>query len=96
MPTQKGSDPEETVVDDSISIIDTWKAMTKLPKTKAKAVGVSNFSKQHLETIIKATGEVPACDQVERHPRLQDHELLQYAKEKGMYVALSSLHCVRS
>lgn len=90
MPVKKGSDPEETIIDDSISIVDTWKAMTKLPKSKARAVGVSNFSKEHLETIIKATGEVPACDQVERHPRLQDHELLQYAKEKGIAIVAYS------
>jgi L-glyceraldehyde reductase len=45
--------------------------MTKLPKSKARAIGVSNFTPEHLQTIIKVTDVVPAANQVERHPLLQ-------------------------
>jgi L-glyceraldehyde reductase len=90
MPVAEGKTPEQTVIDDKTSIVDTWKAMTKLPKSKARAVGVSNFTKAHLEHIINATGEVPACDQVERHPRLQDRELLEYCKSKKIAVVAYS------
>jgi L-glyceraldehyde reductase len=38
----------DVVIDDSISIVDTWKAMTKLPKSKARAVGVSNHKIEHV------------------------------------------------
>ncbi|OAX77714.1 hypothetical protein ACJ72_07985, partial [Emergomyces africanus] len=35
--------PEKDIkIDDSVSLIDTWRAMTKLPKSKARSVGVSN------------------------------------------------------
>jgi diketogulonate reductase-like aldo/keto reductase len=35
------------------TFVDTWKAMEKLVKTgKTRAIGVSNFSKVELETII--------------------------------------------
>jgi L-glyceraldehyde reductase len=41
--------PEGDVeIDDSISIVDTWKAMIKLPKSKARAVGVSNHTIEHV------------------------------------------------
>jgi L-glyceraldehyde reductase len=41
--------PEGDVeIDDSISIVDTWKAMIKLPKSKARAVGVSNHTVEHV------------------------------------------------
>lgn len=83
--------PEGDVeIDDSISIVDTWKAMIKLPKSKARAVGVSNHTIEHLEAIIKATGVVPAANQIERHPRLQSNELIAYCKEKGIHVTAYS------
>ncbi|RHZ53124.1 uncharacterized protein CDV56_107305 [Aspergillus thermomutatus] len=77
-------------IDDTISIVDTWKAMTKLPKSKARAVGVSNHTVDHLEALIKATGVVPAANQIERHPRLQSNELIAYCKEKGIHVTAYS------
>jgi L-glyceraldehyde reductase len=64
-------------IDPDTSVVDTWKAMIALPKTKVcraflliakgdaevcrqvKSIGVSNFTIEHLEAIIKATGVVP-------------------------------------
>lgn len=71
---------------DDISIVDTWKAMTKLPKEKARAVGVSNHTKEHLQALIDGTGVVPAANQIERHPRLLQPELIAYCKEKNIHV----------
>lgn len=34
---------DDSAIDNDISIVDTWKAMTKLPKEKARSIGVSNF-----------------------------------------------------
>jgi len=76
--------------DDNVSIVDTWKAMTKLPKSKTKAIGVSNFTIEQLETIIKATGVVPAMNQIERHPLIRGDELLAYCKEKGILITCYS------
>ncbi|QKX61244.1 uncharacterized protein TRUGW13939_08392 [Talaromyces rugulosus] len=77
-------------IDDDISIIDTWKAVTKLPKTKTRAVGVSNYSIKHLEAIINATGVVPAVNQIERHPYLLNPPLIDYAKQKGIHITAYS------
>ncbi|KAJ6021451.1 hypothetical protein N7540_006955 [Penicillium herquei] len=61
-----------------------------LPKTKARAVGVSNHMVPHLEAIIKATGVVPAANQIERHPVLQSNELIKYCQEKGIHITAYS------
>ena len=39
-----------------------------LSEGRARAIGVSNFSEQHLETLMRRTEVVPAVNQVERHP----------------------------
>jgi len=71
---------------DDISIVDTWKAMTELPKEKARAVGVSNHTKEHLQALIDGTGKTPAVNQIERHPRLLQPELIQFCKEKNIHI----------
>ncbi|KAH8809269.1 putative aldehyde reductase [Xylogone sp. PMI_703] len=79
-------DPNFIAIDDDISIRDTWEAMTKLPKSKVRAVGVSNFSIEHIESIINATDVVPAVSQIERHPSLPNTELVEYCQSKGIIV----------
>ncbi|KAF1980411.1 aldehyde reductase-like protein [Bimuria novae-zelandiae CBS 107.79] len=71
---------------DDVSIVDTWKAMTKLPKEKARAVGVSNHTREHLQALIDGTGVTPAANQIERHPRLLQPELIKYCAEKGIHI----------
>jgi hypothetical protein len=49
--------------------VETYKAMEKLYKSgKARAIGVSNFSKAEMERLIKETSVVPAVHQLELHP----------------------------
>jgi len=40
------ADPNEVYIDNSVPNSETWKAMNKLPKSKVRAVGVSNFTLQ--------------------------------------------------
>ena len=42
-----------------------------------RSIGVSNFTEQHLATVIEETSEVPAVNQIELHPRLNQAELCQ-------------------
>ncbi|PHH69961.1 hypothetical protein CDD80_6334 [Ophiocordyceps camponoti-rufipedis] len=74
----------DAIFDQSVSICQTWKAMTQLPKTKVRSVGVSNFTIQYLDAIIKDSSIVPAVNQIERHPRLQQRPLLEYCKSHGI------------
>ena len=63
---------------DAPSIVETWKAVVDIYKKgngKVRAIGVSNFSQKHLDMIIDATGVVPAVNQIEAHPGLQQKDL---------------------
>ncbi|MEU4266438.1 aldo/keto reductase [Streptomyces sp. NPDC026092] len=54
--------------------VDTYRAFEKiLADGRAKAIGVSNFLPEHLERLIGETSVVPAVNQIELHPHLQQH-----------------------
>lgn len=54
--------------------VDTYRAFEKiLADGRAKAIGVSNFLPEHLERLIGETSVVPAVNQIELHPQLQQH-----------------------
>lgn len=82
--------PGEVELDLETSLVDTWKAMIALPKSKVRAIGVSNFSIEHIQGIIDATGVVPAVNQVELHPRLEQNTLIDYCKSKKIHVTAYS------
>ncbi|KAH0053959.1 Aldo/keto reductase, partial [Aureobasidium melanogenum] len=64
-----------------------YKAMEKLYKSgKARAIGVSNFSKAEMERLIKETSVVPAVHQLELHPYLQQHDFAEWHKSQGIHV----------
>ena len=67
--------------------IDTWKAMEQTLKTgKARAIGISNFSKAELERLLSETTIVPAAHQLERHPWLQQPSFTAFHKSKGIHI----------
>ena len=71
----------------NIDYVDTYKAMEQLLKTgKAKAIGVSNFSRAELERLLSETSVVPAVIQMELHPWLQQKEFCQFIKSKGIHI----------
>ncbi|MFI2369421.1 aldo/keto reductase [Streptomyces sp. NPDC018833] len=52
--------------------VDTYRAFEKIyEEGRAKAIGVSNFLPEHLERLIGETSVVPAVNQIELHPQLQ-------------------------
>jgi alcohol dehydrogenase (NADP+) len=70
-----------------ISYVDTWKAMEALMKTgKTKAIGISNFSKAEVETLLKEGSIIPAAHQIECHPWLQQKDFTQWLNSKGIHV----------
>lgn len=77
---------------DAPGIAATWAELVRIWKEtkKVKAIGVSNFSVENLEKIIKATGVVPTMNQIECHPSLIQPELFQYCKEKGIIITAYS------
>ncbi|CDS00250.1 related to GCY1-galactose-induced protein of aldo/keto reductase family [Sporisorium scitamineum] len=87
----KTEDGKQTVLDRETSIVDTWKALINLQKAgKVKSIGVSNFTIEHLNAIIDATGVVPAVNQIEAHPLLPQDELVEYSKKKNVHLTAYS------
>lgn len=65
--------------------VDTWKALLKLREDgRVRAVGVCNFEIEHLERLRDETGELPAINQVELHPYLQQGELREFHADQGI------------
>ncbi|WP_055493822.1 aldo/keto reductase [Streptomyces sp. TP-A0356] len=65
--------------------VDSYKAFEKIHADgRAKAIGVSNFLPEHLETLIGATSVIPAVNQIELHPHLQQHAARDYHAEQGI------------
>ncbi|MCX4904109.1 aldo/keto reductase [Streptomyces sp. NBC_00878] len=65
--------------------IDTYKAFEKLSADgRAKSIGVSNFLPEHLEKLIDATSVIPAVNQIELHPHLQQRVSREYHAQQGI------------
>ncbi|WP_338681088.1 aldo/keto reductase [Streptomyces acidiscabies] len=65
--------------------VDTYKAFEKLyADGRVKAIGVSNFPVGHLERLIAETSVIPAVNQIELHPHLQQHALREAHAEQGI------------
>jgi 2,5-diketo-D-gluconate reductase A len=65
--------------------VETWEALCELQREeRVRSIGVSNFQVEHLERIIDATGVVPAVNQIELHPHLQQLELRRFHEEHGI------------
>ncbi len=65
--------------------VETWKALVRLKEEgRAKSIGVSNFQPEHLERIIGETGSVPVVNQIELHPRFQQHALRAFHARHGI------------
>ncbi|KTR52850.1 aldo/keto reductase [Curtobacterium oceanosedimentum] len=62
--------------------VETWRTLVELREQgRVRSVGVSNFQVPHLQRIVDETGEVPAVNQVERHPWLPQRELMAFHEE---------------
>lgn len=65
--------------------VDTWRALEELySRGKVRAIGVSNFQRHHLEKLLSQTEVVPAVNQIELHPFLQQQGLRAFNAEHGI------------
>ncbi|TFY51219.1 hypothetical protein EVJ58_g10681 [Rhodofomes roseus] len=78
-------------LDTETSLVETWQAMIDLLKTgKVKAIGVSNFTIEHIQGIADATGVWPTANQIEAHPLLQQDELDAFCKAHNIHITAYS------
>jgi alcohol dehydrogenase (NADP+) len=73
------------VYDKEVTLLDTWRAMETLVNGgRCPAIGLSDVSLDQLLPIYESARIKPAVIQVEAHPYLQETELLEFCKEKGI------------
>ncbi|WP_405718591.1 aldo/keto reductase [Streptomyces sp. NBC_00046] len=65
--------------------VDTYKAFEQIHSDgRAKAIGVSNFLPEHLERLLGETSVIPAVNQIELHPQLQQAESRVFHAKHGI------------
>ncbi|WP_399066366.1 aldo/keto reductase [Streptomyces winkii] len=65
--------------------VETWRALEKIHgEGRARAIGVSNFQPAHLRRLTEESSIVPAVNQIELHPRLQQAELRSFDAGLGI------------
>ena len=67
--------------------VDAWLALEKIYAADGvRAIGVSNFLQDHLETLLAETTVVPAVNQIELHPTFQQTALSAKSRALGIAV----------
>jgi 2,5-diketo-D-gluconate reductase A len=65
--------------------LETWTALEKLLASgRTRAIGVSNFQPEHLRRLLVESDVVPAVNQIELHPQLQQRELREFHAQHGI------------
>ena len=66
---------------------EAWRALERLyDEKRVRAVGVSNFKPHHLESLLQTANLVPMVNQIELHPRLQQHETRQFCDQHNIQI----------
>ena len=65
--------------------VETWKGFEQAAKEgKARSIGVSNFQSHHLDRLTQETSTVPAVNQIELHPHLQQPQMREHDRRLGI------------
>lgn len=66
---------------------EAWRALEKLHADKrVRAIGVSNFTAAHLTELMANSKIVPMVNQIELHPKFQQHETQKFCLQHGIAV----------
>ena len=67
--------------------VEAWRALEKIYAAgETRAIGVSNFLQDHLDTLLADTTVVPAVNQIELHPTFQQAALAARSRAHGIAV----------
>jgi diketogulonate reductase-like aldo/keto reductase len=67
--------------------LESWRALERLHADgRARAIGVSNFMPRHLDELLANASVVPAVDQIEVHPFLQQRDTRAACARHGIVV----------
>lgn len=67
--------------------VSAWQSLEEVyAAQQARAIGVSNFLPEHLETLLGSATVTPALNQIELHPTFQQGELAEFCRSRGIAV----------
>lgn len=67
--------------------IEPWKALEQIYlENSVRAIGVCNFEVEHLENLLANTEIIPAVNQIELHPKLQQKNMTTFAKKHHIQI----------
>jgi 2,5-diketo-D-gluconate reductase A len=67
--------------------VESWQALEEIQKAGgARSTGVSNFLPHHLERLLARAELVPAVNQIELHPILQQSAVVDFCRARGIAV----------
>ena len=67
--------------------VNAWEKLVEIrDQGLTRSIGVSNHLPEHLDRLVEATGVVPAVDQIELHPALQQRDVLEWAAAHGTLI----------
>ena len=70
---------------------ETWRGMEQLYKDGfVRAIGVCNFKVHHLQELLKTANIIPAVNQIECHPGLNQKDIRQFCFEHEIMIEASS------
>ena len=67
------------------NFVEAWKGLEKLGD-RARSIGVCNFLPEHLEKLLSEATTVPAINQIELHPALQQRDAVEASRAAGITV----------
>ncbi|KAJ5631475.1 uncharacterized protein N7484_011575 [Penicillium longicatenatum] len=74
-----------------VPVADTWAALEKLVASgKIRSIGISNFTIDATKKLLETAKIVPATNQIEAHPFLQQPELTKFLKDKNILITAYS------
>ncbi|KAK7458424.1 glycosyl hydrolase family 10 [Colletotrichum acutatum] len=80
-------DDPNNALDRETTLVDTWKTLEGFVKANlTRHIGLSNFAKADVETILKTAEIKPYAHEFETHPYLQQQEFVDWHKEQGIEV----------
>ena len=72
---------------EEIPLEETWQGMEEvMDNGLVQHIGVSNFGRENLSKLIKASKIKPEMNQVEAHPYFQQNDLLEFCKANGVHL----------
>lgn len=90
-PGEERLDEKGYLLTENISLQETWHAMESLFHSGlVRAIGISNFTAPMILDLLSYAKVVPAMNQIELHPYLQQQELVDFCRYKNIAVTAYS------